>query len=172
MREYDQLLRELMKGHTAFIKYFKYILKTHSLSVQDFSAQSGIPKNTLYKILSGQRSDFRISTLTSIYHTLRELQIPEQKFIALITSRAVLDRLDTNHVELEDNSYALKEYPSITIEEVIQNSVLAERDGACGIVCGPIAATSIRNIVDIPVTAIHMDKQSIMTGLHSFVNKL
>lgn len=170
--ESDNLLRSVLEGNQTFSDTLKALLRRHGMTLKEFSAISGVPTNTLYKITTDPEKDFRTSTLKQLVHAAKKLEGTDQPFIAVITSRSVLDRLKRREVTHEGTTYRLREFPAINIEEVITTAARAEREGARGIICGPIASASIRNVVTIPVAALLLDENSLEKGLDSLVQKL
>lgn len=154
----DELLKAAMTSQAKFRGKLRDILTEIGLNIRDFCEKADIPENTLYKIASEDR-DIRVSTLRTIYQTIKKLEGREEtSFIALITTRNVLDSIKQRDFKINEEEIMLRDYPAITIEEVIRSAVRAEKDGAKAIICGPIAATTIEKIVDIPVAAIVLEK--------------
>ena len=56
-----------------FGEKLKETVKKLGMSVNDFAEVSKIPKGTLYKIISGERKNFRVSTLKQIIRTVRKI---------------------------------------------------------------------------------------------------
>jgi predicted transcriptional regulator len=48
----------------------------------------------------------------------------------------------------------IREYPVSTIEDAIISAVIAERDGALGVVCAPMVATTVEKILEIPISPV------------------
>ncbi len=167
-----QLLQSFIRGNEEFIREFKNILKQHNTTIKEFAKKANIPENTIYKITTDKSKDFRTSTLRNIITTIKKIEGSDEEFIAVITSRGVLDRITIANTKLKGTIIKLKEFPALTIEEVITNAVKAEKLGAKGIVCGPIAAASIRNIVNIPIAAIHLDEKGVKKALENISGKI
>jgi len=134
----------------------KVIKQRLGLSIGEFSEKSGIPASTLYKILSGKR-DPNLRTFRRIITTIREIErgcAKENKFIAVIGARGVLDGIDKDEITFRKEAIDIKEYAVTTIEEAIIAAIQAERDGAAALVCAPIVSPTVEKIVTIPVATI------------------
>lgn len=126
------------------------------MSIGEFSARSGIPASTLYKILSGER-DPNMRTFRRILATIREIErgtTEQKKFIAVIGARGVLDGIEKDEITFNNETIDIKEYAVTTIEEAIIAAIHAERDGASALVCAPIVSPTVEKIVRIPVATI------------------
>ena len=134
----------------------KVIKQRLGMSIGEFSERSGIPASTLYKILSGER-DPNMRTFRRIITTIREIErgcAKEDKFIAVIGARGVLDGIDKDEITFRKETIDIKEYAVTTIEEAIIAAIQAERDGAAALVCAPIVSPTVEKIVTIPVATI------------------
>lgn len=167
------LLQQALRSPEAFAETLRAYLDERGWTAVQFSTRTGIPQSTVYSVLSGDR-DFRVSTLREIVDFVRSQEPPEEDFIAVVTSRSVLDRLSNRRLDVEggDRTLELRDYPALSIDKVIAEAVQAERDGASAIVCGPIAATTIQELVDIPVAAIRIDDRGVEDALDTLANRL
>lgn len=139
-------------------------------SIKNFSDISEIPLPTIYKIFSGDREP-NLKTLRKIYEVLRGGEEKNNKFIALIASRPVLNMLDESYVSDNENKYLIKDYSATNIEEVFIQSIRAERDGASALVCAPIVSSIVEKVVTIPVVTI-MPQKSILIALKTAAKKV
>lgn len=147
-------------------------LNSLGMNVKEFSEITEIPVSTLYKIMSSERKDFRISTLKKIINGVRRLEGTDQeKIVGIITSRNALDSVG-RVIKVGNETLFVKEYPATTIEEAIIQGVRAEKDGAKGIICGPIAATTLEKVVDIPITALRFDEGPLQTAIIKLSDKI
>ena len=147
-------------------------LNTLGLNVKEFSELTEIPVSTLYKIISDERKDFRISTLRRIIDGVRRIEGTDQeRIIGIITSRNALDSVG-RAIKVGNETLFIKEYPATTIEEAIIQGVRAEKDGAKGIICGPIAATTLEKVVDIPITALRFEEGPLHTAIIKLNDKI
>lgn len=147
-------------------------LNTLGLSVKEFSELTEIPVSTLYKIISEERKDFRISTLRKIIHGVKRIEgVDQDRVVGIITSRNALDSIG-RIIEIGNEILYIKEYPATTIEEAIIQGVRAEKDGVKGIICGPIAATTLEKVVDIPITALRFEEGPLKTAIIKLKEKI
>ncbi len=147
-------------------------LNTLGLSVKEFSELTEIPVSTLYKIISEERKDFRISTLKKIINGVKRIEgVDQERVVGIITSRNALDSIGRT-IEIGNEILYIKEYPATTIEEAIIQGVRAEKDGVKGIICGPIAATTLEKVVDIPITALRFEEGPLKTAIIKLNEKI
>lgn len=171
MKQTDALLKTLLASDDSFGKELKELLKDKNVNLKTFSKHSGIPENTLYKITSGHATNFGSNTIRAIFRTINKLEGPQKKFIAIISNRTILDKLKKSEVHLKGTKVIFKEYPATMLDEVIGAAVRAEKEGAIGIVCGPIAAASIQGFIDIPITAFQYEYEAINKTIEQFITK-
>ena len=165
---------DLLRGSISpnFGEKIQETLNTLGLSVKGFSDLTQIPVSTLYKIISGERTDFRISTLRGIIIGLQRLEGADQeRMVGVITSRNALDSIGRT-IEVGNDVLHIKEYPATTIEEAIIQGVRAEKEGVKGIICGPIAATTLEKVVDIPITALRFEEGPLETAIIKLNEKI
>ena len=60
----------------------------------------------------------------------------------------------------------------MTIEEVLTESIAAQKDGALGIICGPIAASNIEKLVSIPIAAMTFDENDVKIAFEILKHKM
>ena len=165
---------DLLRGSISpnFGEKLQETLNALGLSVKGFSEFTQIPVSTLYKIISGERTDFRISTLRGIIIGLQRLEGADQeRMVGVITSRNALDSIGRT-IEVGNDVLHIKEYPATTIEEAIIQGVRAEKEGVKGIICGPIAATTLEKVVDIPITALRFEEGPLETAIIKLNEKI
>ena len=155
-----------------FGRQLRETLNALGLSIKAFSRETGIPASTLYKIISEEGKDFRRSTLRQIVVGVRMLEGSDQeRVLGIITTRTALDTIGRT-IEVKGETVAIKEFPATTIEEAIIQGVKAEKAGVKGIICGPIAATTLERVVDIPITAFRFDEELLMDAISKLADKL
>ena len=172
--EADDVLRAAVSSSEEFVRAIKTFLAERNLSAKEFCDRTGIPKNTFYKILSGQRSDFMLSNLKKLIESMREIEEAERPHaIGVITARGALDVLPrTIRIEGWDEPLYVREYPAVTIEEEIIQGIRAEREKVKGIICGPIAATTLEKVVRIPVIALQFEEGALMRAIEKLSKKI
>ena len=147
-------------------------LNSLGMSIRDFSKETEVPASTLYKIISDEQKDFRRSTLRQIIQGVRRLEgVDDENTLGIITTRTALDTIGGT-VELDGGSVKVKEFPATTIEEAIIQGVRAEKAGVKGIICGPIAATTLERAVDIPITAFRFNEGLLLDAIAKLAEKL
>lgn len=166
MELWKQLLYSVIEEDDELAKTLKRIAQELGLTLKEIANEANIPLSTLYKISSSE-SDNRISTLKKLVIFVRDKErdiLVEKIVVGLITSRDVLDRLGST-IELEGELIHIKEYLANTIEEEITQGVRAVKEGVKAIVCGPIAANTLKKIVDIPVVGISFSRNSLVEAI-------
>jgi len=142
------------------------------MSVNDFAEMSKIPKGTLYKIISGERKNFRISTLKQIIGAVKKLEGYEHEHVVgVVTSRGALDTIG-KALKLGDKEIRIKEYPATTIEEEIIQGVRAEKEGVKGLICGPIAANTLEKVVSIPIVSLRFEEGPLINAIRKIAEKI
>jgi predicted transcriptional regulator len=142
------------------------------MNINDFAKISKIPKGTLYKIISGERKNFRVSTLKQIIRTVRKIEGYEHEHvIGVVTSRGALDTIG-KILQLNDREIKIKEYPATTIEEEIIQGVRAEKEGVKGLVCGPIAANTLEKVVTIPIVSLRFEEGPLINAIKKIAEKI
>lgn len=141
-------------------------------TVKEFSKISDVPKSTLYKITGSERKNYSISTLRKIIKTVKRLEgYDEENIIGIITSRGALDVI-SKEIETDGKKVKIKEYPATTIEEEIIQGIKAEREGVKGIICGPIAATTLEKIVRVPISSLKFEEGPLMNSVERLAKKI
>ena len=108
-----------------------------------------------YKILTGNRSNPRLSTYRKIVNVIKNLEGYAEKddpFIAIIAARSTLDAIKEGYVEIEKKKFQLREYAAMTIEDAIVAAIRAQNEGAQAIVCAPIVGSIIEKVINIPIS--------------------
>ena len=152
---WEEVVRSSLKSDEAFRKALKQALEESRIDAKRFSRLSGVSESSLYKILSGERANPRLSTYRKIVKALKRLEGVEEgePFIAVIAARPTLDAIEARYVQVRGRQILLREYAATSIEEVIIAAVRAQQEGAKAIVCAPIVSTTVEKIAKIPVSA-------------------
>lgn len=141
-------------------------------NIKEFSEESSVPKSTLYKIISNEEKDFRRSTLRQIIETVKRLEgYGHEEVIGIITTRGALDTVGRNF-KIGGRTVRVNEYPATTIEEEIIQGVRAEREGVKGLICGPIAATTLEKVVSIPIVSLRFEEGPLVNAIKKIVEKI
>ena len=170
---YYEILGAIAESNEAFVDRLHEWLNTTGLTVSAFCKKAQIPESTIYKILSNPEKDFRISTFRHILQAVKKIEglFEEGTTIGIITTRGALSSLG-RQMAVEGQRISIKEYPASTIEEEIIQGVHAERAGVKGIICGPIAATTLAKVVDIPVIGLNFEERHLMQAVKNMVKKI
>lgn len=158
-------------GTNDFGDQLERALRQQNLSIKEFAERYEIPESTLYKITSGERVNFGVETLRKIADGLQAEEGYDQRTVGLITTRQACDQAPSE-MSFQETTYRILPLPAHTIEEEIIKGVNAEKDGIDAILCGPIAATTIEQVVDIPVSGLQFDKQLMEDSLQSLIERL
>ena len=165
-----ELLKSSMHGN--FGERLKETVSRLGKNIKEFSEECGVPTSTLYKIVSDQKKDFRMSTLRQIVETVKRLEgYDHETVIGIITTRGALDMIGGSF-EFGGKKVKVNEYPATTIEEEIIQGIRAEKEGVKGLICGPIAATTLEKVVDIPITALRFEEGPLVNSMKRLVGKV
>jgi predicted transcriptional regulator len=143
------------------------------LAVAEFAGKSAVSKRILYKITSGKRDNIQLENCRQGIQTRRLVEQgrdQHERNVAIITNRASLERLKTAY-QVDGTEIQLQEYPCSTVEEAIKQSILAERDGVDAIICGPITAYTVEDVVHTPVIGLNVDKEQVTEALRTAAEK-
>lgn len=161
----------LAAGTDEFSSKLEEAINTCGLTIKEFAAKHDLSVSTLYKITSGDRTDIRVETLQAITAALRDEEGYSNRTLGLITTRGACDRAPST-VQVRDKTYTVKPLPAQTIEDEIIKGIQAERDGIDGIVCGPIAAVTLEQVVEIPVGGLQFSQELIKSSMEDFARRL
>jgi len=160
-----------MLSKNIFRKDFKTALEEEltrkNMTIRELAEEAGIPSATIYKINSGER-DPRFSTVRAIVNALEPA---EEKFIALIAAKFLLDEVGQTHT-VEGKTIRVRGYAANTMEECIIAAVRAEKEGARGIICAPILAALIEKLVDIPVVIVKPKSETFIEAFGAMVKHI
>ncbi len=173
---YERVVKGSLISDEAFRRALREAISELGVDVHKLSVISGVAESTLYKLLSGERSNPRISTFRKIVNAIRKLEGLEghEPFIAVIASRQALDALKTAYFTSGKRRFRIKEYPAHSIEDAIIAAVRAQAEGAKGLVCAPIVSTTVEKIVDIPVATcpVGLCRKPFLKAIESLTYKI
>jgi predicted transcriptional regulator len=161
----------LAAGTEEFGDKLEEAIRKENLTVKAFAEKHEISKSNIYKITSGETTNFGVETLRDIIEALQEEEGYDRPTVGLITTRSACDRAPSE-LTAEGTTYNIKPLPANSIEEEIIKGVNAERDGIDGILCGPIAATTIEQVVSVPVGGLQFDEELMVKSLESLVRRI
>ena len=143
-------------------------LRRKGMSIKELAEKAGIPAATIYKITSGER-DPRFSTVRRIVNVLEP---KKENFIAVIGAKFLLDDLKATGVDINGEEYGIREYPVNSIDECIISGARAEKEGASGIICAPIVASTVEKIVDVPVVIVRPREDILREAIETVSKKI
>jgi predicted transcriptional regulator len=143
-------------------------LRRRDMTIKELAEQSGIPLATLYKISSGE-VDVRLSTIKKIVSVL-EKKLPP--FVAVIAAKFLLDELEGHEITVRNRVYQIRGYTANSIEECIIAAVMAEKEGAAGIICAPVLASMVEKVVDVPVAIMKPKAATVLDALDVVARRL
>lgn len=143
-------------------------LRRRNMTIKELAEHAGIPVATLYKISSGE-VDVRLSTMKKIVSVLEP---GRPAFVAVIAAKFLLDEMEGHEIRVSEKVYRLRGYTANSIEECIIAAVMAEKEGAAGIICAPILASMVEKIVDIPVAIMKPKAATVLDALDVVARRL
>jgi len=173
---WEEVMESSLESNEAFQRGLRNALKKLHVDAKELSRLSGISESSLYKILSGERANPRLSTYRTIIKTIKRLEGVEEgePFIAIIAARQTLDTIETRYIEIKNRRIPIREYAATTIEDVIVAAVRAQQEGAGAIVCAPIVSTVVEKVTKVPVSAcpVALCKQPILRAAETAASKI
>jgi predicted transcriptional regulator len=173
MHQWERVLYGVVDTDDDLGENFQDALEELNTSIVEFAELSGVSKSILYKISSGHRQNIQLENFRRIIRTIRRIEQGrdhDERVVAIITNRGSLENLKTVH-EIDGIELRLREYPCSTVEEAIRQSILAERDGVDAIICGPITAYTVEDIVHTPVIGLSVETNQVVEALQLAVKK-
>ncbi|RLG50465.1 MAG: transcriptional regulator [Thermoproteota archaeon] len=164
-----------LKSDSEFRAELERAMRELGIGIRELSRMSGVSESLLYKVLSGSRSDIRVSTLRKIIRAIRRAEgVSEEPFLAIIAARPTLNSIDVSQIKVGGRTIRLKEYAAATIEEILLAAIRAEEDGAAGIVCAPVVSNIVARVARIPVVScpVELCKHPIMRAVEIAARKL
>ena len=158
-------------GTPEFGDELEQAIHDQNLTIKEFAEKYNISESNIYKITSGENTNFGVQTLRKLIDALQKEEGYHRPTVGLITTRSACDRAPSK-LTVNDTVYNIKPLPANSIEEEIIKGVNAERDGVDAILCGPIAATTIEKVVRIPVGGLQFDEDLMNTSLESLIRRI
>lgn len=162
----NKMLRGFLAGEDGFRNAVRQVIRSDlKMTIKEFCTVSGIPKSTMYKLISGLQREPNLRTVRAIFRGVRCFEERKQKgFIGIIAARPVIEKIVERKILVDGKPAILREYSASTVEDAIVAAVNAEKDGASAIVCAPIIGTTVEKIVGIPVIPI-IPEQSVVKAI-------
>lgn len=95
----------------------------------------------------------------------------KENYIGIITTRGALDSIGKS-IKIGDTKYQIKEYHATTIEEEIIQGIKAQKEGLKGLICGPIAASTLEKVVDIPIASLRFENGPLLNSINTLLKKI
>jgi len=172
---YEELIAASLKSEAELAAVLRRVLQELGMTVKEFSEKTGISESTLHKILSGNR-DIRLSTLRELINSIKNLEAPPPSegsiVIGVIAAPSSLKCLTRRSFTAGGRHVVLRTYPSKTIEDAIISAIVAEREGAHGIVCAEIVGATVKKFVRIPVAYIHVCEENFLEAVKLLVREM
>lgn len=167
-----RVLLASLKSDEELAKELKRTLEDFGVSVNKFSTLSGIPLSTVKKILRGQ-GGVTLSTLRKILKAVEMVEGgPRKPFVAIIAAVTTLSKLRSLALRLQDRVITIREYGVSTLDEAIKAALRAQNDGAAAIVCAPIVAHLIKDLVSIPIVTLDVCYEDIERAVKIAAEKM
>lgn len=167
-----KILLASLKSDEELAKELRRVLEDLGISVSRFSTISGIPLSTIKKILRGQGG----VTLSTLRKALKAVELldggPKKPFVAIIAAVTTLSRLRSLTLRLQERIIAVKEYGVSTLDEAIKAALRAQSDGAAAIVCAPIVAHFIKDVVSVPIVTLDVCDEDIERAIKIAAEKI
>jgi predicted transcriptional regulator len=167
----DELVGGILRSEEGFREALRNILEQElKISVPEFCEKTGLSPSTVYKILQEREPNLR--TVRAVIKAVRKMDTyTGGEFIAVIATKTVLVKIEERIIQVGDRNVKVKEYPALTMEDAIIAAVKAERDGALAIVCAPIIAPTIEQILQIPVSVV-IPRDSVKRAIEVAASKV
>lgn len=173
MNQWETVLYAVVNRNKEFGEALEQSLDELNVSVPKFCADSELSESTVYKVLSGHRENIQLQNFRQIIWTLKRLEQGrrvDERAIAVITNREALEGV-RDEITVDGYNITLQGYPSATVEEAIRQGIVAERDGVDAIICGPITAYTIENIIHTPVIGLSIRSGQIREAVETVVRR-
>lgn len=173
MKQWEQLLYAVADENNRFDEALEETLDELGLSVPEFCDRADLSESTIYKIVSGHRRNVQLTNFRRIVTAVKQIEqgAAGERSIAVITKRESLEHIRST-IEIDNKEITINGYPSTTVEEALKQSILAERDGVDAIICGPITAYTIEDILHTPVIGLDVSSDQIQNAVKTAVKKI
>jgi predicted transcriptional regulator len=168
----SNILAASLRSDAELAKELRRVLDDLGISASKFSKMSGIPLSTIKKVLRG-RSGVTLSTLRKILKAIELVEErPAKPFVAVIAAITTLSKLRYLALKLQDQVVEVRGYGVSTLDEAIKASLRAQSDGAAAIVCAPIVAHLIKDLVSVPIVTLDICDEDIERAVRIAAQKV
>jgi len=173
MKHWETTLYAVVNHDEEFGSVLESSLDELNVSVPEFCEGTDLSESTVYKILSGHRENIQLRNFQRIVRRLRRLEQGRslnERVVAIITNREALEQVK-DEITVAGYDISIQGYPCSTVEEAIRQGIIAERDGVDAIICGPITAYTIENIIYTPVIGLDVRSEQIRDAVETAVSR-
>ncbi len=168
----SKILLAALRSDEELANELKRALSDLRLSIDKFSKISGIPSSTIKKILKAQ-GGITLSTLRKILNAIESIEsAPKAPFIAVIAAVTTLSKVKLTSLRLHDFTIKVKEYAVSTLDEAIKAALKAQSEGAAIIVCAPIVAQFIKDLISIPIVTLDVCNEDLERAVKMAAEKI
>ncbi|MHC1628312.1 MAG: PrpR N-terminal domain-containing protein [Candidatus Nezhaarchaeales archaeon] len=168
----SRILSAALKSDEELASELKKVLSDLRLSIDRFSKLSGIPSSTIKKILKAQ-GGITLSTLRKILNAIESIEGgPKTPFIAVIAAVTTLSKVRSLSLKFQDLTVMVKEYGVSTLDEAIKAALKAQSEGAAIIVCAPIVAQFIKDLISIPIVTLDVCNEDLERAVKIAAEKI
>jgi len=174
MRAWETVMYSLLDEDEEFSEAFNDALEELGLSVKMFCEKTGLAESNIYKITSGRRSNPQLESVEKIIQEIRRLETSNDEYeytIAIITNREALEGLGTV-TTVENQEILLERYPATTVEDAMRQGITAEREGVDAIICGPITAHTLEDVLRIPCIGLHVRSDQLRSAIDTAIDEV
>jgi len=168
----SRILTAALKSDDELASELKKVLSDLRLSIDKFSKLSGIPSSTIKKILKAQ-GGITLSTLRKILSAIESIEgAPKAPFIAVIAAVTTLSKVRLLSFKFQDLMITIKGYGISTLDEAIKAALKAQSEGAAIIVCAPIVAQLIKDLISIPIVTLDVCNEDLERAVKMAAEKI
>lgn len=173
MRQWETVLYGVVDRDEDFGELLESSLDELNVSVSEFCEGTELSESTVYKIVAGHRENVQLENFRRIVESLKRHERGrdvDERAVAVITNRESLEEIRDEMV-VDGYEVSLVGYPCSTVEEAIRQGIIAERDGVDAVICGPITAYTIENVLHTPVIGLDVSADQIVTAIETAVKR-
>jgi predicted transcriptional regulator len=174
MNQWERLLYSVVDREERLDEVVGSCLDELNLSVPEFCEHADLSESTMYKIVSGHRQNIQLDNFQKIVRALKRIEQGrelDERTVAVVTNRESLEEVRST-VEMDDYEISIEGYPSATVEEALKQSIIAERDGVDAIICGPITAYTLEDVLYTPVVGLNVGQDQIEDAVATTLKKI
>lgn len=164
----------LLEDEEEFSEALNDALDELSISVKEFCDKTGLSESNVYKITSGRRSNPQLKSVEEIIQGIRSIETSSDEYdytIAIITNREALEGLG-EVTEVDDKEIHLERYPATTVEDAMIQGITAEREGVDAIICGPITAHTLEDVLRVPCIGLHVRSGQLRSAVDTAIDEV